>query len=130
MSADQTTSPITGVRTVGVPVVDQDRALEFYLGKLGFAKGIDMMFGPGQRWVEVVPPGSPTSIALVLAGEGSPAGIDTQVRFTTADAAEAHAELTARGVDVDAEILRYPVPMFAFRDQDGNRLVIVEQPQA
>ena len=122
MSADQTTSPITGVRTVGVPVVDQDRALEFYLGKLGFAKGIDMMFGPGGRWAEVVPPGSPTSIALV--------GIDTQVRFTTADAAEAHAELTARGVDVDAEILRYPVPMFAFRDQDGNRLVIVEQPQA
>jgi catechol 2,3-dioxygenase-like lactoylglutathione lyase family enzyme len=129
MSADQTTSPITGVRTVGVPVVDQDRALEFYLGKLGFAKGIDMAFGPGQRWVEVVPPGSPTSIALVLAREGAPARVDTQIRFTTDDAAEAHAELTARGVDVDAEILRYPVPMFAFRDEDGNRLVIVEQPK-
>ena len=61
--------------------------------------------------------------------EGAPARVDTQIRFTTDDAAEAHAELTARGVDVDAEILRYPVPMFAFRDEDGNRLVIVEQPK-
>jgi hypothetical protein len=31
---------------------------------------------------------------------------------------------------VDAEILLYPVPMFAFRDQDGNRLVIVEAPKS
>jgi catechol 2,3-dioxygenase-like lactoylglutathione lyase family enzyme len=130
MSANQAKVHITGVRTVGVPVTDQDRALEFYVGKLGFAKGIDMAFGPGERWVEVMPPGSPTSIALVRAHDGAPAGIDTQVRLTTDSAADAHAELKARGVDVDAEILLYPVPMFAFRDQDGNRLVIVEAPKS
>jgi hypothetical protein len=28
---------------------------------------------------------------------------------------------------VDAEIRRYPVPMFTLRDPDGNRVVIVEQ---
>jgi hypothetical protein len=32
----QNRTPITDVRTVGVPVTDQDRALEFYLDKLGF----------------------------------------------------------------------------------------------
>jgi len=46
------------------------------------------------------------------------------------DAGADHAELTARGVDADAEVMRMggPVPpMFSFRDPDGNRLVVVEQ---
>ena len=38
-----------------------------------------------------------------------------------------HVDLRARGVDADAEVMRYPVPMFVFRDPDGNRLVIVER---
>jgi hypothetical protein len=59
---------------------------------------------------------------------GQPVGIDTQVRLTTEDAAADHAYLLARGVDVDAEVTRYPVPMFVLRDPDGNRLVIVELP--
>ena len=60
--------------------------------------------------------------------EADPAGIDTQVRFTTEDAEADHAALRARGVDVDAEIMRWPgvPPMFSFRDPDGNRLIIVE----
>jgi catechol 2,3-dioxygenase-like lactoylglutathione lyase family enzyme len=36
------TTHITGVGTVGVPVTDQDRALEFYVGKLGFEKRRDI----------------------------------------------------------------------------------------
>src|SRR5215212_7736069 len=46
------TTRITAVGTVGVPVTDQDRALEFYVGKLGFEKRRDLPFGPG-RWIEV-----------------------------------------------------------------------------
>ena len=30
------TTHITGLGTVAVPVTDQDRALEFYVGRLGF----------------------------------------------------------------------------------------------
>jgi len=112
---------------VGIPVADQDRALKFYLEKLGFEKRLDVPFGKGERWVEVAPPGSATTIALVRAREGDPTGIDTQVRLTTKDAAGDHAVLRARGVDVDAEVMRYPVPMFVFRDADGNRLRIVER---
>ena len=39
---EQTRTPITDVRTVGVPVTDQDRALDFYLDKLGFEERLDI----------------------------------------------------------------------------------------
>lgn len=113
-------------RSVGIPVADQDQALAFYLEKLGFEKRIDYPYGQNQRWLEVAPPGATTTVALVHTG-GGPTGIDTNVRFTTSDAAADHADLRARGVDVDPELMRYPVPMFSFRDQDGNRLLIVQR---
>jgi catechol 2,3-dioxygenase-like lactoylglutathione lyase family enzyme len=119
---------MTQVGTVGIPVADQDRALAFYVEKLGFEKRMDVPFGQGERWVEVAPPGAATTIALIRSREGQPAGIDTQVRLTTSDAVADHAALRARGVDADAEIMRYPVPMFAFRDADGNRLRVVQRP--
>ena len=48
--------------------------------------------------------------------------------LTTGDADAANAAFSARGVDVD-DVLRWPgvPPMFAFRDQDGNGLEIVEE---
>ena len=99
---ETTRTRITDVRTVGVPVTDQERALAFYVGKLGFEKRMDVPFGPTQRWVEVAPPGAATTIALVAAGEGAPAGVDTGIRLTTEDAAADHAGLRSRGVDADA----------------------------
>ena len=129
MSKTETKIRITDVRTVGVAVTKQDRALEFYVDRLGFEKRLDVPMGQGARWIEVAPPGATTSIALIPAHDGVPAGIETGVRFTTEDADADHAELRSRGVDAD-EILRWEgVPaMFAFRDQDGNGLEIVEQP--
>jgi catechol 2,3-dioxygenase-like lactoylglutathione lyase family enzyme len=119
---------ITDVRTVGVPVSDQEKALNFYVGTLGFEKRLDLPFGDG-RWIEVAPSGAATSIALALPGEGFAAGADTGIRLTTTDADADHAELLSLGVDVDPEVMRvneYVPPMFAFRDPDGNRLVVVE----
>jgi catechol 2,3-dioxygenase-like lactoylglutathione lyase family enzyme len=127
MSKTKTRTHITLVGTVGIPVIDQDRALEFYLDKLGFEKRLDVPYGEGERWVEVAPSGAATTIALVRARPGDPAGIDSQVRFTTKDAEADHADLRARGVDADPEIMRYPVPMFALRDPDGNQLRIVQR---
>jgi len=75
----------------------------------------------------VAPPGSTTTLALVRGPDQVRIGIDTQIRLTTDDAEATHADLRSRGVDVDAEIRRYPVPMFTLRDPDGNRVVIVEQ---
>src|SRR5438477_7457197 len=119
---------ITGVYTVGVPVTDQDRALEFYLDSLGLEKRRDAPAEQfGGRWIEVAPPAAPITIALVPAREGVPAGVQTGIRLTTPDAAAAHADLQARGVEV-GELLRWPgvPPMFVVRDPDGNGLEIVE----
>jgi catechol 2,3-dioxygenase-like lactoylglutathione lyase family enzyme len=119
---------ISDVRTVGVPVADQDRALAFYVDTLGFDKRLDAAVGPGRRWIEVAPPGAATTIALVLAHDGLTAGVETGIRLTTPSADTLHTELVARAVDV-GEVLRWEgvPPMFAFRDQDGNGLEIVEQ---
>jgi lactoylglutathione lyase len=125
---DQAKTQITGVRTVGVPVTDQDRALDFYVGTLGLAKRLDVPYGDGGRWIEVAPQGAGTTIALVRSGAGVPAGMETGIRLTTRDADAVHAALLASGVDTDPEVLRWPgaPPMFGFRDQDANRLEIVE----
>jgi catechol 2,3-dioxygenase-like lactoylglutathione lyase family enzyme len=59
----QTKSRIGEISLVIVPSTDQDRAIEFYEGVLGFEKRTDVPFGGDYRWVEVYPangtPGSP-----------------------------------------------------------------------
>ena len=119
---------INDVRTVGIPVADQDRALEFYVGVLGFEKRLEAPMPGGRRWIEVAPPAAATTIALVPARDGLPVGVETGIRFTTPDAEADHSYLRAHGVDAD-EVLRWEgvPPMFAFRDQDGNGMEIVEQ---
>ena len=127
--SDTPTTHITGVRTIGVPVRDQGKALEFYTTVLGFSKRLDVPTPQGTRWIEVGPSSGGPSIALVQEHDGVPAGIETGIRLTTADADADHAALLARGVDA-GEVLRWPgVPaMFSFRDQDGNGLELVQQP--
>jgi catechol 2,3-dioxygenase-like lactoylglutathione lyase family enzyme len=135
---------ISQVGTVFVPVTDQDRALEFYLDRLGFEKRADFPYGEGARWIEVAPPSSAIALALVPPSEGRSAGGDeARCALTTEDIEADHATLRAAGVDVDAEIARTgkhraglvsieatvadPVPaQFFFRDIDGNRFLIVQ----
>ena len=126
----ETRTKITEVGRVIVPVVDQDRALDFYVGTLGLEKRADIAYGDGDRWVEVAPRGATTAIALVPPREGESAGVETRISLNTDDIDAIHADLEARGVDVDAQVMRMgdPVPpMFFFRDPDGNSLFIVEQ---
>jgi catechol 2,3-dioxygenase-like lactoylglutathione lyase family enzyme len=130
MAETQTGTRISQIGTVIVPVSDQDRAIEFFVGKLGFEKCLDTPYGDGERWVEVVPRGAQTSLAIVPPREGESAGIQTRVGFTTEDIDADHADLKAKGVDVDPEVMRMgdPVPpMFFFRDPDGNNFLIVER---
>ena len=129
--AETGTKAIIGkVGRVAVPVSDQDAAIAFYTEKLGFNLDADIPVDAHYRWVEVSPPGGGTALAIVPPPQNAPdrIGIDTGVILTTDDIDEAHAELTARGVDAD-EVARMgdPVPpMLFFRDQDRNTLLIVE----
>ena len=126
----KTATRISKLGTVCVPVSDQERAIEFYVETLGLEKRTDVPFGDGYRWVEVAPPGADTTIAVVPPPPGNPTGnVQTGICLNTDDVDAVHADLKARGVDVDAEISRMgdPVPpMFWFRDPDGNTLMVVE----
>src|ERR1700675_4286155 len=96
--AEKRTTHIVDVHTVGVPVNDQDRALEFYVNTLGFETRLDVPMGEGRRWIEVAPPGAAMTIALVASSPDVPAGVETGIRFVSTDVDADHADLCARGV--------------------------------
>src|SRR4051812_34230366 len=93
---------ISEIKTVGVPVTDQDRAVAFYTETLGFELLMDAPLPQfGGRWIVVAPAGAAGSIALVPASEGNPAGVDTGIRMASPDAKAAHEHFIGAGVDTD-----------------------------
>ena len=121
-----TATSITDVRSVAVPVRDQDAALAFYVETLGFEKRLDAPISETMRWIEVAPPGAASSIALV-SGPDSPApGVDTGVRFTVADVEAERRRVRDRGVST-SELMAWEdvPPMFTFDDPDSNRFYVV-----
>jgi catechol 2,3-dioxygenase-like lactoylglutathione lyase family enzyme len=144
MSDREQRSHIHQVTTVFVPVSDQDRALEFYVGTLGFEKLGDFGYGNGHRWVEVAPRGSEHAIALVSPSEGRAAGGEqTHCALASNDVDADHAMLRAHGVEVDDVVghtgtrrpgllsrdvsVDNPQPaQFHFSDPDGNRFLVVQ----
>ena len=115
---------ITDIGTVGIPVSDQDKAVEFFVGTLGFEKRHDMRMGESFRWVTVTAPGASTSVALIARPN---TGADTGIRFLVPDAETEHTAMGQRGIEV-GDLLRWPgvPPMFRFKDPDGNTFEIVE----
>ena len=130
MSQVQSKLNLFQVGRVCVTVADTDRAIDFYVDKLGFEKVVDVPMGDAGRWVEVAIPGATTTIALAPPPAGQEAGGgQTGICLDTKDVDADHAALKAAGVDVDAEVARWggPVPpMFWLRDPDGNSLIVVE----
>jgi catechol 2,3-dioxygenase-like lactoylglutathione lyase family enzyme len=120
---------ITQVGRVMVPVSDQDAAIAFYKDTLGFSLAADIPFGDGERWVEVAPPGGGTALALVPPQGDYQPGRMTGIALTSPDPRADHAELKAKDVDVDEELMGGDgtVPLlFFFRDHDANQLMVVE----
>jgi catechol 2,3-dioxygenase-like lactoylglutathione lyase family enzyme len=130
------TQPATTVSEIGVAmftVSDQDAALAFYTGKLGFEVRSDVRFGEdgANRWLEVAPPGSRARLALNPPMNDDPGG--SAIGVETPDVLAEHARLSSiGGVDVDAEPMRSPgAPlMFGVRDPDRNHIWVVETPPA
>jgi catechol 2,3-dioxygenase-like lactoylglutathione lyase family enzyme len=124
-----TKTRVEKIATCIVPVADLDKAIEFYVEKLGFEKRIDVPFGGDYRWVEVAPGDAETTIALAPPREGDPVGNrETGISLYTKDIDGYHAQLKADGVDVDDEVSRMggPVPpLLWFRDAEGNTLMVV-----
>ncbi len=61
------------IKLTGIYVDDQEKALRFYTGVLGFVKKADVSNGPF-RWLTVASPEEPDGAQLQLALDDNPAG--------------------------------------------------------
>lgn len=123
-----------GVEVVGVYVRDQDEALDFYVGKLGFKVHTDVKNGE-YRWLTVQHPDQP-SFQLGLFKPGPPVhdaataqalrevlakGAMPPLVLTVDDCRAAHDRLSGRGVEFTQEpIERFGTVDAGFRDPSGN----------
>ena len=115
---------ISDVRVVSVPVADQDRARDFYVNTLGFELLADVT-DPQQRWVQVGPKGSATSLTLVTWFPTMPAGSLNGLVIGTDDVDAEAERLREAGVAVDGP---HDAPWgrhATLTDPDGNGLVLV-----
>ncbi|MFD9358744.1 VOC family protein [Streptomyces sp. NPDC060031] len=133
------------LEVIPVPVTDLNRAKEFYADKAGFKVDVDDEVAPGMRVIQLTPPGSRCSIAML---EGMPAAPGTKVmapgalqglQLCVTDIEAAHRELVDRGVDVSP--IRHVGAtgwedgkgetwnsFMSFEDPDGNGWVVQEAP--
>jgi predicted enzyme related to lactoylglutathione lyase len=124
-------------------VLDQDEALDFYVGKLGLEVSTDLDLG-FMRWLTVNVPGHPDR-QILLEKPGPPAMDDAtaeQVRelltkgamggwliFTTDDCQKTYETLLARGAEFNQEPTQQPYGIdCALRDPFGNNIRIGEVP--
>jgi predicted enzyme related to lactoylglutathione lyase len=105
---------------VQVPVSDVDRAKAFYTDNAGFNADHDHQVSDEMRFVQLTPPGSPTSIAIGTGITDMAPGSLQGLQIVVADIDAARAELVARGVEV-SDVQHFPWGSFVFfSDPDGN----------
>lgn len=125
---------IEGVDVVGLYVRDQDEALAFYAGKLGFKVHTDVRNG-AYRWLTVQHPDQP-SFQLGLFTPGPPVHDEATAQALRAlvakgampplvlavdDCRAAHERLRGLGVEFTQEpVERYGAVDAGFRDPSGN----------
>jgi len=122
-------------------VFDQQKALDFYVGKLGLEVSADMDLGV-MRWLTVRAPGDP-SHDILLEVPGAPAmdpKTAEQVReliskgasgfaagFTTSDVKKTYEDLKKKGVEIADELTKRDYGTdFGIRDPFGNHLRVVQ----
>jgi catechol 2,3-dioxygenase-like lactoylglutathione lyase family enzyme len=113
---------------VQVPVADVDRAKAFYTEKAGFNADVDVTVREGLRFVQLTPPGSPTSIALGTGLTDMRPGTLQGLQLVVSDIHAARAELLERGVEVsDVQAFDWGSFVF-FSDPDGNGWAVQQIP--
>ena len=125
----------------GIYVLDQDEALDFYVGKLGLEVGNDVDLG-FMRWLTVCVPGQPDR-QILLEKPGPPIMADEtaeQVRdaltkgalglafiLTTDDCRRTYEELRSRGVEFTDEPTERPYGIdCGLRDPFGNNIRLTQ----
>ena len=117
---------ITQLKFAGIPVRDQQRALEFSTEKLGFEVSTDQPMGPGQRWIELRIANSPTRVVLFTPpGHEDRIGTFFNGSFQCDNVEATFRQLTQRGVEFVEAPTKQPWGTFAkFKDPDGNTFVL------
>ena len=127
---------ISRLQVATVFVSDLERAIEFYVGTLGFALVADWRGDEGDRMVFTLPPGGGSEIGLYAPEPGDPRiGGASGLVFTADDIRETVAELTSRGVVFTRDLIVHDYgdgdrPDDAgdleaeFTDPDGNRFTL------
>ncbi|GAA0467836.1 VOC family protein [Streptomyces olivaceiscleroticus] len=133
------------LEVIPVPVTDLDRAKEFYAERCGFTVDVDTQISEGVRIIQLTPPGSRCSIALMqgmppIPGRTAMApGALQGLQLCVVDIEAAHAELVRRGVDV-SPVQHLGADGWAegrggvwnsfmlFQDPDGNGWTVQEAP--
>ena len=117
---------IRRIKFLGIPVRDQDRALQFYTEKLGFRILTDQEFSAAQRWIELSIPGADTGVVL-FTPEGHEDRIGTFVNtsWEVDNLERTYGELVARGVEFGEPPQKQPWGTFAImKDSEGNQIVL------
>jgi len=113
---------------VPVPVSDPDRAIAFYVDKVGFKLDHDHTVNDQLRFVQLTPPGSACSIALGKGLIDSAPGSLRGLQLVVSDIHAARAELLSRGLEV-GEVKTFPWGAFVFfSDPDGNTWSVQQIP--
>ncbi len=112
---------------VQVPVSDVDRAKAFY-EQAGFVAEHDFQVSDEIRFVQLTPPGSPTSIAIGTGlSEMAPGSVEG-LQIVVDDVEAARAELSERGIAV-GEVQDFDWGSFVFfKDPDGNGWAVQQVP--
>ena len=124
------------IKLNSVFVEDQEQALEFYTGVLGFVKKIDIPIGPF-RWLTVVSPEEPDGTQLVLEPSENPAAqaykqalFEQGIPLTAFEVEDIQAEyerLKGLGVEFKSEPTQMGETTLAmFSDTCGNWIQIYE----
>ena len=125
------------INVTSVYVDDQDKALNFYTGVLGFVKKTEIPLGEA-RWLTVVSPDDPDGTELVLEPDGHPAAgpfkralVEDGIPFTSFAVSDVRAEYERlRSLDVyftQQPVAMGPMTMAVFDDTCGNLIQIVSK---
>lgn len=126
------------IKIGSVFVDDQEKALAFYTGKLGFRKMADIPMGPTYRWLTVVSPEGVHGMELALESVvGFDAARDFQkalyaanrpcTGFVTDDVEAEAQKLRERGVVVRGEPEDMgPIKAVMFEDGCGNLIHLIQ----